>query len=462
MTIINEEQGIDNVFEKRFEYFVKRFKIKRILHKIGATKFKGVLASIVFTFLMGLVFTRKNFFEICQSERDNLKFGKDVVYRFLDRSQVNWEKLVPELASSVIPEIDRLTSENRVSAWIIDDSPYYRNRSKKVELLSRCKDHSENRYYKGFTFLAMGWSDGCTFVPADFMVVSSGDDKNLLEGSNIKEDKRTLATKRRQQARTDKPTLVLDMLERAKQIHPETKHVLFDSWFSTPKALLDIKAKGYDVVARLKNHENYRYLYNGECCSIRQIYKKNKKRRGKSRYLLSVSVQIRHTDYDETVPATIVFIRNKNNRKEWFAIISTDTLLSEEDIITLYGKRWDIEPFFKVIKSALRLTKEFQLRSFDAIVAHAAIVLSRYIFMAVESREDKDGRSIGQIGLFLYEEFEDISFQYAFELILSIIESCLSDYLLLAKDKIETLVSMFINSLPQYIKERLRFSVCES
>jgi IS4 transposase len=252
------------------------------------------------------------------------------------------------------------------------------------------------------------------------------------------------------------------MLDRAKSIHPETKYVLFDSWFSAPKALLDIKAMGYDTVARIKNHKNYRYLYNGECLSISQIYKMSKKRGGKSRYLLSVSVQIRHNDYEETVPATIVFVRNKKNRKEWLAILSTDTSLSEDEIIALYGKRWDIEPFFKVRESALRLTKEFQIRSFDAIVAHAAIVLTRYIFMAVESRENKDNRSIGEIGLYLYEELEDISFQFAFELLISVIESCLSDYLLLTKDKIEDLVSFFWDSLPQYIKAKLRFSICES
>jgi hypothetical protein len=392
-----------------------------------------------------------------------MSFGKDVIYRFLDRSQVRWEEFIPNLAAAVIPEVARLTSEDRRSAWVIDDSPYYRDRSKKVELLSRFRDHSKNnRLYKGFEFLALGWSDGCTFIPTDFRVVANSDDSKLVQGSFMKEDNRTLATKRRKQARAGKPELVLNMLERAQNIHPETKYVLIDSWFSAPKALLDINALGYDVVARLKNHENYRYLYNGECHSISKIFKMNKKRRGKSRYLLSVPVEIRHSEYDETVPATIVFVRNKNNRKEWIAILSTDTSLSEDEIIALYGKRWDIEPFFKFCKSTLRLTKEFQVRSFDAIVAHAAIVLARYIFVALESRESKDGRSIGEIGLHLYEELEDISFQLAFELLISVIESYLSEHLSLAKDKIESMVCFLMDFLPCYIKERLKFSLCES
>jgi hypothetical protein len=462
MSIIAEEYGIDKVLESRFENFMKRFKMAKLLSRIGATKLKGVATTIVFSFVLGLVFTRKNFYEICRSERDSLTFENDVVYRFLKKRGVHWEALVPGIAAQVIPEIDRLTSEARISAWVIDDSPYYRDRSKSVEFLSRCKDHSENRYYKGFSFLAMGHTDGCTFIPADFRMVASGNDQNLLVGSRVAHDGRTRATKRRLEARTDKPALVLAMLERAKTTHPGTKHVLFDTWFSSPKAILAITAKDFQVVARVKNHENYRYLYDGEHLSLSQIWKRNKKRRGKAKYLLSVCVHVRHVDYDRTVGAKLVYVRNKNKQSEWIAILSTDMNLTEEEIIALYGKRWDIESFFKFIKSALRLTKEFQMRSFDAIVAHAAIVLTRYIFVALESREERDWRSFGDIGMLLYEELEDISFRVAFSLLMNFFKSCLGECLFLAKDLVDGLVSVFIDSLPAYIKARLQFLMCES
>ena len=38
--------------------------------------------------------------------------------------------------------------------------------------------------------------------------------------------------------------------------------------------------------------------------------------------------------------------------------ICTDTVLSEEGIIRIYGKLWDIEVFFKACKSYLHLVKE--------------------------------------------------------------------------------------------------------
>lgn len=52
---------------------------------------------------------------------------------------------------------------------------------------------------------------------------------------------------------------------------------------------------------------------------------------------------------DNSIPAKIVCVRNKANRKEWIAFICTDTTLNEEEIIRIYGKRWQIEVFSKPV-----------------------------------------------------------------------------------------------------------------
>ena len=56
---------------------------------------------------------------------------------------------------------------------IFDDSMYSRNRSKAVEMLARFKDHATGAFYRGFRMLTMGWSDGHSFVPMDFALLSS-------------------------------------------------------------------------------------------------------------------------------------------------------------------------------------------------------------------------------------------------------------------------------------------------
>ncbi len=106
---------------------------------------------------------------------------------------------------------------------------------------------------------------------------------------------------------------------------------------------------------------------------------KCKKRRGRSKYLLSVDVGIASTNENgETscIPAKIVYVRNRSNRKDWLALICTDTELSEEDIIQTYGKRWDIEVFFKTCKDMLKLETGCHSLSYDAHTAYTRYVPS--------------------------------------------------------------------------------------
>jgi len=161
-------------------------------------------------------------------------------------------------------------------------------------------------------------------------------------------------------------------------------------------------------------------------------------------------------------PAKIVYVRDRSNRKKWIAFISTDTSLTEDEIIAIYGKRWDIEPFHKVIKSCLRLEKEFQVRSYDAMTAHATIVMTRYIFLSLENRENKDWRSVNDGYFALCAEFEDISFSFAFELILALMKRSALDSLHLSDLQIDAYVVHFISCLPCIIKDRLPISMCES
>lgn len=107
------------------------------------------------------------------------------------------------------------------------------------------------------------------------------------------------------------------------------------------------------------------------------IYRKNKKRRGRSKYLLSGLVNV--VKDGKIIPAKVVYVLNKNKRKEYLCIISTNTKLDENEIIRIYGKRWDIEVFFKVCKSYLHLSKECRSISYDAMTAHTAVVFTRYM-----------------------------------------------------------------------------------
>ena len=149
------------------------------------------------------------------------------------------------------------------------------------------------------------------------------------------------------------------------------------------------------------------FRYNNEDMPLTTIYRKNKKRQGRSKYLLSVMVEVKKDR--EAIPAKVVYVRNRNKRKDYLCLISTDISLGEEVIIRIYGKRWDTEVFFKVCKSYLNLSRECNSFSYDAMSEHTAVVFTRYMMLSLESREANDQRSMGEILLYFTDEMSDIT-----------------------------------------------------
>ena len=247
---------------------------------------------------------------------------------------------------------------------------------------------------------------------------------------------------------------MLELLKAAKNSSIPAKYVLFDSWFSFPSTLHAVKEIGYDVIGMVKKTPKMFFRYNGEDMSLISIYNRNKKRRGRSRYLLSVTVDV--VKDGSVIPAKVVYVRNRNKRKEYLCLISTDITLSEEEIIRIYGKRWDIEVFFKVCKSYLNISKECRSMSYDAMTAHTAVVFTRYMMLSLENRESNDNRSLGELFLYFSDEMSDITWIQAFQMLLQMFRAILSDTVELSETKIDELVDAFMSAIPTVLKSRLQ------
>jgi hypothetical protein len=396
----------------KIDDFFSRFKIGTLLHRSGIRKRHGhgvrSLTETIFT----LPFIGKNFFRGIVSNED-LSFGKDAAYELLKGATYNWRRLLLSLGYCLFSFFNRLTSEDRESVLIIDDSPYERSRSKMVELLSRVWEHSTKCYMKGFRLLTICWSDGASCLPLDFSLLSSSDAQKRICGSQKSLDKRCCAYQRRKEAITKSTELLEAMVKRilAKGIHAQ--YLLMDSWFMMPATITALAGK-IDVIGMVKNTPKVHYDYMGERVDIKTIYRRLKKRRGKARILTSTQVGLKN---GPTVK--LVFIRDKR-KKDWLAILSTNTMLSDEDIVRIYGKRWDIEVFFKMAKQHLKLTKEIQCRDFDALIAHTTIVFMRYMFLAYQSRIQTDHRTFGELFYACCDEVKDISFIEALHRILTL------------------------------------------
>ena len=99
--------------------------------------------------------------------------------------------------------------------------------------------------------------------------------------------------------------------------------------------------------------------------------------------------------------------------------------MSDENVVRIYGNRWDVEVFFKMAKQHLKLTKEIQCRDFDALIAHTTIVFMRYMFLAYQSRMQTDHRTFGELFYACCDEVKDISFIEALHRILILAADCL-------------------------------------
>ncbi len=166
--------------QSRLMAFSQRFNLVSSLKASGFTKEKGVKLFELVLFVITLIFTQKNLYEFLRCAGDDAPFKRDTVYRLLNNPNSNWRYLVLKLGATIIDFLKHLTSDKRICALIVDDSAYYRDRSKKVELLALVKDHTTNRYFKGFRKLTVGWTDGATFIPLIFALLSSSKAKNRL------------------------------------------------------------------------------------------------------------------------------------------------------------------------------------------------------------------------------------------------------------------------------------------
>lgn len=177
-------------------------------------------------------------------------------------------------------------------------------------------------------------------------------------------------------------------------------------------------------------------------------------RRGRSRYLLSVEVSL--VKDGESIPARIVYVRNKNKRKDYLALITTDMSIREDEMIRIYGKRWNIEVFFKVCKSYLRLSKECNSLSYDAMTAHTAVVFTRYMMLAMENRQTSDPRTLGELFHLVSDEMADITLAQAFQLLMQLFIDTIADKLSLTSKQLDQLLEVFIAAIPKELKRCLK------
>ncbi|MDT2661123.1 transposase [Enterococcus hulanensis] len=433
--------------------FYSSFQLNKIAKKANFTKLKGFSFELLFCFLISTIFSCQSTFRHYLKNQESLAFSDKTFRNLMNDGRINWQSFLLQVSQKVAAYFGTLTNDSRKNVFIIDDSMYERPNGKKVELSALQFDHAKHRWTRGFRFLTLGWSDGNSVLPVSFSLLSGK--KNQVKPSTY--DQRSNSGKRKAQALRKGTEVAIELLASALKTGHQADYVLFDSWFFSPKMFRNIRQLELHSIAIVKRSCKFYYEFNGKKMDVKEIFRSEKKRRGRSRYLLSVMASAVFED-GEKLPIKLVYVRNRSNRKDYLVLASTDVTLDEDEIIRLYGKRWSIEVYFKMCKQYLHLSK-YQGIIYDGIFAHTVLVAISYMLLSLRQREEVDDRTIGELFYLTVDELADLTFVEAIRLLITLFQESFSSELILDAIVLDNILEQFMNQLPKSVQKQITSTV---
>ena len=209
-----------------------------------------------------------------------------------------------------------------------------------------------------------------------------------------------------------------------------------DSWFCMLSIIASVKAMGIDVIGMAKNSSKIQYDVQGQMGDAKQIYRSVRKKRVRAKVLSSVVCRLKKTE----LPVKLVFVRNRNVKRDWLVLVSTNPDLPDEELVRIDGFRWEIEVFFNMCKQHPRLSKETQSRDYDARVAHTTIVFIRSNFLSLECRHETDPKSFGELFRCCAAEVADLTMYDALQGILSILVAKLQAFSVFSSELLDEII----------------------
>lgn len=378
-------------FHRSMRHFSQLVRLPQLLHQANIRKTRGVRIITLFEWALGTIFARYSF----ERAETDPHFCTKTVRNCLNDAHTNWQRLVQLVALRLINYVSHFAEAHRAQALILDDSLFKREFSKHTELLARVFDHDHQCYYRGFRALTLGWSDGNTFMPLSFALMSSANSQNRL-GTVRPCDGRTLAAKRRHQAQRKMNDVALDLIDEAVKAGTKAKYVLFDSWFTSPHMFAALLNRGLFGVGMLKRTEKVYFRYRKRQMNVKSLYQLLRRSNWPTHkgYLYSPVVQFEVDG--ASIPVKLVFVTNRGNDNQYLVLGTTKTGLRPEEIVQMYGRRWQIEGFFKVGKQYLQFDHT-QVQSYDGLCGHLAMVMLSYDILALNQREAIDDRTLGDL-----------------------------------------------------------------
>ena len=399
--------GSKNVFD-----LFKTFSLEAILSQSKIVKLKGHKISEMLFFFLVIILENSNsvFSGIVKNQTLNLKTP---INDMLNNSHYNWRNLLYRIAKRFCQLC--LASRPDDCSLIFDDTSKVKT-GHKTQNLSWFYDHSKSSYFKGYQNITAAWTNGKTAIPIDFELKIGK--KRTKHSRKVNYHAGTHTEQRVRFARQKKTDIVLRMIKRANQRKILFKYILWDSWYNCSKSFSFVFEKlvpaGKVLISMLKNGSQ-KYKYGERFLSLKELYRRARKWHHDTvsgiKYksleieLLDVSSAYKIEERAVIGKVKVCFFKYPNV-KRWKAIISTDTNLSEMEVLKIYLRRWGIECIFKEIRQYFGYDQS-KSSNYAAMIADLTI---RYAFytMFCYQKEQNNNKPMGQIVLEFYQELFDM------------------------------------------------------
>ena len=322
---------------------------------------------------------------------------KDSLYDTMHNPYINWRLLLLNFAKQFIRKVKPYNSGNTLTYFIADDTDLEK-RSPLFEGISRVFNHVVHKHILAYKLLALGYSDGKSFIPLDFSLHNEkGKKKNYgltgkqRKGQYKKERTQTShGAKRKKEVRTEKGKNLLKMVKRSVKHGIIADYLLTDSWFLSENMICEIRKikNGAIHILSMCKMDKRKYTFENGCYNAKELLllkKQNKKNitRSKKHKVYYIEIIVDYKGFKLKL-----FFTRLSKHSKWRLLATTNTSLSFTQAFDMYSNRWAIEVFFKEGKQLLGLGKN-QSRDFDAQVASTSISFIQYIILALYKRADK-------------------------------------------------------------------------
>jgi hypothetical protein len=258
----------------------------------------------------------------------------DQIQRFLASSV----KSGADLWQVVKPYVRQIQSDEGV--LIVDDSISEKLYTDENKIICWHWDHSKSRSIKGINFITAMYHVAEVSLPVSYQ---------LVEKTDFYIDKKTGKEKRR--SAVSKNEHYQQLLKQAVKNQLPFRYVLNDVWFASAKNMMFVKHElkrefvmplktNRKVALSLDDKNNGRYVRIDE---------------------LAIDPNTAMIIYLEAVDLSLKLIKqvfaNADGSSGILYLVTSDIDLTYDEMTTIYGKRWNVEPYHKSLKQNVSLSK---------------------------------------------------------------------------------------------------------